>query len=101
MEVGVAKRSGIRTDVTIEYRQVSTYNHVALHCTCFGAGALTYTCSLTFTRLCALQYGGEQDMYHVMQLVDNELSEPYSIFTYRCRRNAHAPIPRSCASAPH
>ncbi|EIE18975.1 putative acyltransfersase, partial [Coccomyxa subellipsoidea C-169] len=30
-----------------------------------------------------LQYGGEQDMYHVMQLVDNELSEPYSIFTYR------------------
>ncbi|CAL8463994.1 g3529 [Coccomyxa elongata] len=29
------------------------------------------------------QYGGEQDMHYVMELVDNELSEPYSIFTYR------------------
>ena len=29
------------------------------------------------------QYHGEQDLETVMQLVDNELSEPYSIFTYR------------------
>ena len=51
MEVGDAKRSGIRTDVTIEYRQVSTYNHVALDCTSFGAGALTYTFSLTLSKV--------------------------------------------------
>ncbi|CAK0786179.1 N-alpha-acetyltransferase mak3 [Coccomyxa viridis] len=29
------------------------------------------------------QYCGEQDIHYVMDLVDNELSEPYSIFTYR------------------
>ncbi|KAF5837951.1 acyl-CoA N-acyltransferase [Dunaliella salina] len=29
------------------------------------------------------QYSGEQDLPIVMHLVDNELSEPYSIFTYR------------------
>ena len=34
--------------------------------------------SLTF-----LQYEGEQDLPMVMHLIDNELSEPYSIFTYR------------------
>ena len=28
-------------------------------------------------------YRGEQDLDHVMQLVDTELSEPYSVFTYR------------------
>ena len=32
----------------------------------------------------AVQYRGEQDLKTVMELVDNELSEPYSIFTYRC-----------------
>ena len=32
-------------------------------------------------------------MHHVMQLVDNELSEPYSIFTYRYRRFIRAGIP--------
>ena len=31
----------------------------------------------------AVQYKGEQDMKLVKQLVDPELSEPYSIFTYR------------------
>lgn len=31
----------------------------------------------------ALQYQGEQDLPLIMTLVDNELSEPYSIFTYR------------------
>jgi hypothetical protein len=29
------------------------------------------------------QYGGEEDLWLVMNLIDNELSEPYSIFTYR------------------
>ncbi|CAL5226939.1 g9821 [Coccomyxa viridis] len=29
------------------------------------------------------QYCGEEDIHYVMNLVDNELSEPYSIFTYR------------------
>ncbi|KAK9805322.1 hypothetical protein WJX73_001730 [Symbiochloris irregularis] len=29
------------------------------------------------------QYTGERDLPHVMRLIDNELSEPYSIFTYR------------------
>jgi hypothetical protein len=39
-------------------------------------------------------------MHHVMQLVDNELSEPYSIFTYRYRRPTHPQKPRvvSCLS---
>ena len=31
----------------------------------------------------ALQYRDERDLATVMDLVDNELSEPYSIFTYR------------------
>ncbi len=30
-----------------------------------------------------MQYTGEEDIHYVMDLVDNELSEPYSIFTYR------------------
>lgn len=30
-----------------------------------------------------MQYNGEEDIRYVMDLVDNELSEPYSIFTYR------------------
>ena len=30
-----------------------------------------------------MQYAGEQDLTYIMGLVDNELSEPYSIFTYR------------------
>lgn len=30
-----------------------------------------------------LQYAGEGDLTYVMGLIDNELSEPYSIFTYR------------------
>ena len=30
-----------------------------------------------------LQYRDERDLATVMDLVDNELSEPYSIFTYR------------------
>ena len=30
-----------------------------------------------------VQYCGERDIHYVMDLVDNELSEPYSIFTYR------------------
>ena len=30
-----------------------------------------------------MQYEGEEDLPLIMQLVDNELSEPYSIFTYR------------------
>ena len=30
-----------------------------------------------------MQYQGEQDLPLIMALVDNELSEPYSIFTYR------------------
>eukprot|EP01025_Chloroclados_australasicus_P017507 TRINITY_DN1893_c0_g1_i3.p2 TRINITY_DN1893_c0_g1~~TRINITY_DN1893_c0_g1_i3.p2 ORF type:complete len:199 (-),score=24.24 TRINITY_DN1893_c0_g1_i3:521-1117(-) len=29
------------------------------------------------------QYGGESDLGHVMSLIDNELSEPYTVFTYR------------------
>jgi peptide alpha-N-acetyltransferase len=29
------------------------------------------------------QYRGEEDLPHVMRLIDAELSEPYSIFTYR------------------
>lgn len=29
------------------------------------------------------QYRGEQDLQHVMRLIDTELSEPYSVFTYR------------------
>lgn len=33
-------------------------------------------------------------MHHVMQLVDNELSEPYSIFTYRYRSPTHPQKPR-------
>ena len=33
-----------------------------------------------------MQYAGEEDIHYVMDLVDNELSEPYSIFTYRCAR---------------
>ena len=31
-----------------------------------------------------VQYRGEEDLRHVMRLIDTELSEPYSIFTYRC-----------------
>lgn len=31
-----------------------------------------------------LQYQDESDLQTVMRLIDNELSEPYSIFTYRC-----------------
>ena len=30
-----------------------------------------------------MQYEGEEQIELVMQLIDNELSEPYSIFTYR------------------
>ena len=37
---------------------------------------------LSFLPSCA-QYTGELDLPVVMQLIDNELSEPYSIFTYR------------------
>ncbi|KAJ8455096.1 hypothetical protein ONZ45_g19052 [Pleurotus djamor] len=29
------------------------------------------------------QYGGEQDLPHIMALVQNELSEPYVVYTYR------------------
>lgn len=29
------------------------------------------------------QYTGENDIHYVMDLIDNDLSEPYSIFTYR------------------
>ena len=32
----------------------------------------------------SIQYAGEDDLQLVMELIDNELSEPYSIFTYRC-----------------
>lgn len=50
--------------------------------------SLTTHCSLAiagFLRFCLffLQYKGEEDMKLVKQLVDPELSEPYSIFTYR------------------
>jgi len=31
-----------------------------------------------------VQYCDETDLPCIMALVDNELSEPYSIFTYRC-----------------
>ena len=31
-----------------------------------------------------MQYRDERDLDTVMNLIDNELSEPYSIFTYRC-----------------
>ena len=39
----------------------------------------------SFLQVCcvSVQYCGEQDIHYVMDLVDNELSEPYSIFTYR------------------
>lgn len=42
--------------------------------------------------LCAVQYRGEEDLPHVMRLIDAELSEPYSIFTYRsgiCGKHLH------------
>lgn len=35
-----------------------------------------------------LQYRDERDLPTVMDLIDNELSEPYSIFTYRSRPTA-------------
>ena len=39
-----------------------------------------------------MQYTGEEDIHYVMDLVDNELSEPYSIFTYRsAARSYHDP----------
>ncbi len=30
-----------------------------------------------------MQYEGEEDLVGVMRLIDTELSEPYSVFTYR------------------
>lgn len=36
-----------------------------------------------------MQYCGEEDIHYVMNLVDNELSEPYSIFTYRYAKNSY------------
>ncbi len=39
------------------------------------------TCAPSLSSL--LQYKGATDLALVMGLIDNELSEPYSIFTYR------------------
>jgi len=52
-----------------------------VHCK-LGGAHLCFCLSIAhpnFTK----QYEGEQDLPTVMHLVDNELSEPYSIFTYR------------------
>lgn len=57
-------------------------------------GPITWQiCLASFLRLCAqttvphlhpcLQYRDEDDLAVIMHLIDNELSEPYSIFTYR------------------
>jgi hypothetical protein len=43
-----------------------------------------------------LQYRGEEDLRHVMRLIDTELSEPYSIFTYRCSFDIKPNLVQSC-----
>ncbi|PWZ29136.1 N-alpha-acetyltransferase MAK3 [Zea mays] len=43
-----------------------------------GSGAAEEGVEITY-----VSYGGEQHLPLVMSLVDEELSEPYSIFTYR------------------
>lgn len=48
-----------------------------------GANGCTLA-KLHKVRVClCLQYQDEEDLPLIMRLIDNELSEPYSIFTYR------------------
>lgn len=44
---------------------------------------LTHCCGTCCRCCCCSQYRDERDLQVVMDLIDNELSEPYSIFTYR------------------
>lgn len=62
-----------RTDVKVRYQQVQ---HMLAVC----SNRTPVQCSAVFI----MQYRDERDLDAVMNLVDNELSEPYSIFTYRC-----------------
>ena len=60
--------------------QTSPHGKLYLYGSATGnsAGTLSKIHTLSF-----VQYAGEQDLPMVMELIDNELSEPYSIFTYR------------------
>lgn len=75
---------GVKTGVSKEYRQVRKRSglHICKVTTSFIQGIQDQLSDLS-TKFSMLQYCGEQDMHYVMKLVDNELSEPYSIFTYR------------------
>lgn len=60
-----------KTDVKVRYQQVSPIQ------------TLSIVQEDDIKLQLALQYRDERDLATVMDLVDNELSEPYSIFTYR------------------
>lgn len=49
----------------------------------------------------AVQYTGEEDIHYVMDLVDNELSEPYSIFTYRSAAQLYCDLGFSSTNPGH
>ena len=61
-----------KTDVKVRYQQASPYTH-----------RLSVMQQDDIKLQPGLQYRDERDLPTVMDLVDNELSEPYSIFTYR------------------
>ena len=65
-----------------------THTHMRTHTNihaCTHTHTHTHAHTQKHTHHChkSMQYMGEQDLPIVMHLIDNELSEPYSIFTYR------------------
>lgn len=78
--VAPAPSEGTRKrNVSVRYEQVQCC--VMLDSFCQGLQT-QHLGPVSETRAC-LQYRDERDLPTVMNLIDNELSEPYSIFTYR------------------
>lgn len=84
---------GRKRDVAVQYRQVRCIvASQPVHDAASTQVAHTYPAP-------AVQYCGEKDIHYVMDLVDNELSEPYSIFTYRWGPCMHPARVAACMSA--
>ena len=94
----------------------ASHRHCCRSCPCTGRGCAQGRCQSSISAgmlrvgrrssfkpiayAFLLQYRHEQDLATVMDLVDNELSEPYSIFTYRCSStitSAISPTPHAAS----
>lgn len=103
-EQGQPSSSERKTDVDVRYRQVGIPSHMCLcfqkSCRCKSSVADEADCCQHIVPS-GPQYRDESDLPIVMRLVDNELSEPYSIFTYRCAapsQHPGQPVLSACAA---